>query len=300
MCLIIHRSANTIIQYDLIKNACSRNKDGFGISVIDRGKISTQRIFDPKGNDPEKVYELLEDALEQDILLHLRYATVGEESQINCHPFTVLEKAKDGVDLVFAHNGTLTGFGNGKNCTKSDSREFNDTIATPLLKAAYKAYGDEWATQPWLLDILKKYSYSTSVFTFLDENGKLLIVNRSNGKEFTGWWASNQYSLDPPVTYTNTSSSTSYTSYNPVKPLTDIKKKELQALLKQEGEAMVLEPEVRETFKEVTGVDSLDEVLNLTPEDLYKLCKDYPEAAALLIMDLSYLLFMNGGEDGQD
>lgn len=210
MCVIIQRNKDIIVPFDKIKVACEINKDGYGFVINDRGKFDVIKHYDPKGNDPDKVMKLMEDAKDCNVALHLRFRTAGLTDLDNTHPYQVLNKDKDGVDLWFMHNGTLNEW---KDINKdySDSRNLNDVVLKQLFKAAYDQYGEEYLNQVWLIHATKALKGSTSAFTFNDSLGGRLILGSSGSKEFEGWWASNEYSFrETHYRYNNGASTQSY------------------------------------------------------------------------------------------
>lgn len=207
MCVIIHRQAGVEVPYEKLKNAVSRNRDGFGlITHLGSGELDVRHEFDPKGNDPEFIQSLLLDAKDHPVSLHLRYSTAGELSKLNCHPFKVGSKEDIGRDVYFFHNGTISQFSTGKK-GPSDSNLFSKAIVQHAVKMAVDAYGEDWHKSPALSSILEYYAGTYSVFTLVDNYTGNLIINRDLGKEFDGWWASNNSYFHSPAV------STTYYSY---------------------------------------------------------------------------------------
>lgn len=194
MCVIIQRDKMIHIPFEKIKVACTINRDGYGFVINDRDKFSVIKSCNAKGNDPDAVFKLLEDAKDCDVALHLRFRTAGKIDEENAHPYQVLSKAEDGIDLWFMHNGTLNQF-KQVNEDYSDSRNLNNVVLKDLMRTAYKNYGDEYLDQKYLHIILKHLKNDTSAFTFNDSNGNRLILPSTLSKEFEGWWASNDYSF---------------------------------------------------------------------------------------------------------
>lgn len=203
MCVIIVRQPGITIPFEKIKAACTVNNDGWGLAVADRGRVEVIRKVDTT-NDPEIVYKALEDTKDLRVMLHLRYVTVGERNLANCHPFEVLNHKDHGEDIILAHNGTISQFRKPDD-GNSDTKHFVDYYVRPLLLRA-KAFQphkpvleDEFA-----LELLKYTVGSSSLVTFFTPTNDL-TVNKSHGKDFVGWWASNTYSFDirhrEPTTY---------------------------------------------------------------------------------------------------
>jgi len=203
MCVIIHRQPNTVIPYEMLESACLVNADGMGLVAYDRGKMEMRKVFDKAGNDPKILQKFLEDAKDLHVYAHLRYRTKGNTDKDNVHPFGVLKSSKHGADVQFMHNGTLSDFGTANDC---DSKHFVKTFLTPLAEKFLRAVEpDVLIHDKIFLEILNKYAGKSSVFLLSDNYGNHQIVNYDNGKEYEGWWASNEYSFNrthrTPVVY---------------------------------------------------------------------------------------------------
>lgn len=191
MCVIIHRPAGIEFPFTKLKNAVLRNQDGFGlVTHLGSGELDIRREWNGIKNDPDFIYSLMQDAKDYPISLHLRFATAGNKSLENCHPFTVMNKKDHGRDILFFHNGTLTPFKDTKS-SASDSALFNEKILIPLVTMAVDAYEDEWASSPRLQSVLQHFAGTWNVFSLIDNKDNSLIINRSQGHEEGGWWASN-------------------------------------------------------------------------------------------------------------
>lgn len=208
MCVIIVREAGKVIPAEMIKSACEVNPHGFGISVADRGIVETFKHFDPKGNDPDLVMKMLEEAKDQKLMLHLRFATIGGKSKDASHPFPILEKGVDTIDVDFCHNGTLSEFNSKDNMP--DSYYFATKVVTPMMQLIDKQ-PEPWYTNELLNRILSKYAGGSSVFSLIDGDGNTLIINKNGngGKDWDWGYSSNTYSFNR---YHRTGGVSSYTS----------------------------------------------------------------------------------------
>lgn len=194
MCVILELKPNVDFNFDKLSIACEINSDGYGLLVQDRGKMECIKSYNPKGNDPEEVMKLLDDAKGLHRLLHLRFSTAGSKNVDNCHPFQVLNKADHGVDLFFMHNGTLMGFSKTGD-SFSDSYHFNEKILKPLIASLRYSHGPTYLEQDYLKYLLKEVA-GHSVFTLFDNQDNLLkIENSSCFSPAEGIWASNSYSF---------------------------------------------------------------------------------------------------------
>lgn len=217
MCLIALRNPRFVIPYDKFESAVVNNPDGYGMSYPDQdGKLITLRSADKP--DPEALYRIInEDLADQKLLVHLRYTTVGDTILRNAHPFPILERDKDGIDLRMAHNGTLSKYRPQSNTSsESDTRVFVREFVRPLFKRLAKGMSpEELLSDDFTKKLLEDQLSAASVLTFLDGNGNSLICNEkgNGGKQEDGWYYSNTYSFNPkhrepptPKTYTTPSS----------------------------------------------------------------------------------------------
>lgn len=187
MCVIIHKPEGIVIPEQKIESAWQNNKDGFGVTFVDRGKFHIRKWL---SKNPDEINKFLAEIKDCDAMLHLRFKTKGTVSRDNLHPFGVLTEKKHGVNLQFCHNGTLYEFGNDK---QSDTAEFNEQVVKPMFAMLAKKYdGDINAIldDPFGQMIMEKYRSSSSVFTLYGDNGEWIKFGK--GVDFTeGWWASN-------------------------------------------------------------------------------------------------------------
>ena len=189
MCVIISRNPGIEIDQQKIESACQVNPHGFGISIVDRGKIETIREYKDSGNCSKRVLKILEDAKDQHVFVHLRFSTKGARNVDNCHPFSLFRG--DENEHMFMHNGTLFSYGDDD---VSDSREFAEKLLAPLTEAFYASKGDALFTDPAYKEIVEKFRNANSVFTLYDAKGNNLILG--SGVQHEGWWSSNDYSFN--------------------------------------------------------------------------------------------------------
>lgn len=321
MCVIIHRIPGQDLPFEKLKSACIVNPDGFGVLIPDRGKLEMRRVYDVNGNAADKLAKLFEDAKGLDVYAHLRFRTKGPKDLTNVHPFTVVNKKTDGVDVQFMHNGTLPDFGNDIAC---DSRAFTFEIVRPLYRMVAAKVGiDKALYDPLFGKLLTKYAGPNSIFTLVDSFGNNLIINKKQGFKFDWGWASNEYSFNRD--HRDYGYSTSYSQYkaNNYKssgstswvigentsskvdkefndelpfdnPTTKAKTTTaLPEVMNKTGTpaAIIRRSNMpvtsnRQTFLDVAELHDLSEVTNLSREDIEDLVDEYPEHACLLIQDL--------------
>lgn len=335
MCVIILKQPNVIIPFEKLESACIVNGDGWGMSIADRGHLIEQRGFKEEGNDPEEIAKLLEDAKDQHVMLHLRYATVGDKNLDNTHPFRVMNRQLDQIDVDFAHNGTLSSF-KVPDSPYSDSHHFKERVVIPLLARSKTFMGADFVlTDPFIAEILKHYAGTVSIFSLIDGDGRSLIINQTNGVSFDGWWASNKYSFNAThrtssqdwSTYSRWPNSTTTTKPAPWKPPAETKSfdaKTIDDKIRENelaAEAAIVEDrmtqlkdapkpnialvqellkESRKTFCDHAGIDDLFEVCRMDQTDIAELVSFCPDMATLLIMDLLLELYIQEYEDDAD
>lgn len=194
MCVIIVKEPEFPgIPYDKLETACDINKDGFGLSWIERGRIKT--IRDLSKNDPKLIQKELNKHAKRRYFLHLRHATVGQVILQNSHPFFPLTRS-DGLEVGFMHNGTLFDYKPDADSPLSDSYNFQEKFLRPVLLRLHAFGKDEVLDDPVLAELLKdKTKYGESVIVLFDNTGRTAVAGKA-GVKYLGWWASNDYSFD--------------------------------------------------------------------------------------------------------
>lgn len=199
MCLIIQRKPNFEIPFDKFKSAILNNPDGYGLAF--QGDKGLEVIRSPEEPDPESLYRLVnEELIDKDLMLHLRYTTAGATNLRNAHPFPILEKKTDGIDLRMCHNGTLNRYKLKAAGDESDTRNFVRTYVRPLFKRLVKGMEpEELLSDPFVKQLLEDQLSAASVLTFFDSEGNSLLCNEegNGGKKEEGWYYSNTYSFNP-------------------------------------------------------------------------------------------------------
>lgn len=195
MCVIIVKNPDIELPYNKLSNALQVNDDGYGISIIDRGKLETIRGVHGDKVDVDKVYKAIDELKSYPMFLHMRFRTSGGYDERACHPFDVFTKADDGVDIKFMHNGVMSKF-EVNNSPYPDSYFFVQKIVRPLMSKLVKAHDGDYDAvleDDLFAEILREYSNGANRFVTYSESGKFLITNKKDGIEFDGWWASNNH-----------------------------------------------------------------------------------------------------------
>ncbi|RUP39363.1 MAG: hypothetical protein EKK63_10215 [Acinetobacter sp.] len=180
MCVIIQLKPNFTPTYEKIKNAVLNNRDGWGLVVKDRGRLSVRRECPEKGNDPDVIYQALLDGVSQERFLHVRFNTVGKTNLDNCHPFTVMNDGKGKARIEFMHNGTIHKYKPGQSLTDwSDSRNYAYTFMFNLL--------NKFKGENGLGDYHDPFFSTLIGDTFGNMNRGLLISSKFNPLRLGNW-----------------------------------------------------------------------------------------------------------------
>lgn len=193
MCVILNIDPGAEIPQDKMELACDINKHGFGLVWFEKDKIKVER--DTADNDPKRIAGLLEKlkGTQGRRILHLRHATVGDVSPMNSHPFIGL-----GGTLGMMHNGTLYRFKpDEKDSKESDSLRFFRDLVEPFATMARKFSGPKFLLENQLWRrMLLEYVTSDNKILLFNNLGETLTFNKHKGKDYKGFWASNEYSFD--------------------------------------------------------------------------------------------------------
>lgn len=188
MCLIIHNPKGKPLDKDKVKAAYENNSDGFGIMWVENEKVQVTRgLF-----DFNEICQSLDYLKGIEYACHFRYRTQGLISELQCHPHMVLNKEKHGSDLYLMHNGTLTGFAHKK---KSDSKMFAQMLRNKAFENPERAL--EIVSHEGFSSRISKVIGKNNKLLFMGSDGKVNIVNKSEGKNIDDCWYSNTYSLKP-------------------------------------------------------------------------------------------------------
>jgi predicted glutamine amidotransferase len=140
MCQLLGMNANTptdvMFSFAGLAHRADEHKDGFGIAFFEGKGV---RLFvDPDSARESPVAEMVKryPIRSEQVIAHIRKATVGRVALQNCHPFV---RELWGRYWVFAHNGDLKGF-------------------APALHGAFRPVGDTDSERAfcWLMQELAK------------------------------------------------------------------------------------------------------------------------------------------------
>lgn len=125
MCQLICKPQGAVLTKATLQRAWNENPHGAGFSFEKEGIIYYHKGFF-HFKEFWKAYQA--EARSQNALVHFRYATHGEHSAENCHPFAL------GHNLTAAHNGVLSRFLPSGKDNRSDSRLFFEDYLGPVMK----------------------------------------------------------------------------------------------------------------------------------------------------------------------
>lgn len=298
MCLIIQKPAGVTLDAAKFTTAVMNNPHGWGLSVPDgEGNLFTLRDVAGGETEAEELYEYIHDEFKDDkVLIHLRYTTAGETILRNAHPFPILERSTDSVDLRMAHNGTLSSYEprwNASNSWESDTRVFTRQLVRPLMKRLIQTgTSADVLADPFTHTILDNHLTTMSVLSFIDGHGNTLNVNADGNGGFTddeGVWFSNSYSFDAehrkPYKYTNKAGAASSTTGKPQTTTTSGTKSSTTTTTTLGTDCDV------KKFTAKYDIGMKDDLYLLSDEAIELLVDDEPEDAILLIKELLHDLY---------
>lgn len=156
----------------MIEKATKVNRDGWGMTVADRGKLTTVR-----GLKMVDALPAIRAAERETALIHFRIATAGSICEENCQPLVV------GKDLVLAHNGTIIGLAEPP---KSDTR-----ILSERLSAIEALHPGIILTPDFAPFLIAMISHGWSKLAFLTADGVFFFLKKSEFTERGGLFLSN-------------------------------------------------------------------------------------------------------------
>jgi len=172
MCLAIAHPCGVSIPADHFREALSSNYDGAGFAFWDGSSEDIRKGFF-KVKKLIKAYE--REAAGKPCLVHFRWATHGDISVANCHPF----RLSSGAAAV--HNGVLS---YASTVEKSDTSHFCDEILSPLLAVLP-------ADCQAVRHLVEETIGGGNKIAVLSNGGEIVIYNEKRGHWLDGAWYSN-------------------------------------------------------------------------------------------------------------
>ena len=183
MCTLTYiPSGKTPKESDLV-NSCCANPHGFGYAIIAGDEIIIGKSLDYKALIQEFI-KLREQYPNGDALFHSRYATHGEMTVANCHPFLVGGDNK----TVLAHNGVLP-------VPVVDERSDTRTFAEDILPVYFKNGGLD---NPVVFNALEYWSKGSKILVLTVNKAfkrSVYLLNEKDGHfDSDGiWWSNYNY-----------------------------------------------------------------------------------------------------------
>lgn len=187
MCQIMYLPQGSYINKKHVYTSQKNNPHGIGMMWVEDGRV---KVFHGRKSYAELV-TALNDHKSHNVIVHMRYATCGSKSIINHHPFKILDKERDGIDLYMMHNWTLP---IDLPCgLRSDSYHFAQE-----LRKYIREFGIEELYNPDNARNLGRVIGINNRVILLDSNGKVTFLNEESGSYFgktVKRWYANIYSL---------------------------------------------------------------------------------------------------------
>lgn len=190
MCLIITGQAkkvkHTLLNTPgLLKDIHETNSDGIGIMYGTVHGLKVVKKVPRDYKDARRFVERFPDD-ERQVAIHFRWTTHGDTDLENCHPYPVVEGK-----IALMHNGILR-TDNVKDKTKSDTWHFvNDFLRSPLQKHPDLVHDVGFCR------MVEEFIDDNNRFVFMDDLGKMQVLNKDAGIEHDGMWFSNTYAWTP-------------------------------------------------------------------------------------------------------
>ena len=192
MCLIVVKNkTDAVFTMEEFKASQFRNSDGTGIMYVDNGRVLVNKVFSALPADHANFFE--QHMNRPTYVLHHRFATQGEKSELNVHPFKVLSKDDgDPYDLYFAHNGNIpiSKFSTDRDIKLSDTHLFAVEYLAPIIKK-FPSIIEDKVFQTLIHEMIGM----GNKLVFLRSDNRIWIFNKSQGSEHNGCWLSNTYSI---------------------------------------------------------------------------------------------------------
>jgi hypothetical protein len=196
MCLLVTQNQNSpALSDDRLADFYSYNSDGVGVMYSEKGMLVIEKAL-PKNAD-EFISFYRSHIQGKDCAYHLRMRTHGEIDLGNCHPYEVLNRSEHGLNVWMMHNGILS-TGNAKDPKKSDTWHYIVDFLRPMLKD-----NPAFLFHPSFAEIVSKHIGNSNKLVLMDDSGKTVTINKSEGVYWAGLWLSNEYAWSVSDTVSN-------------------------------------------------------------------------------------------------
>ena len=195
MCILIHHTPETQFTDEVLRDFYDHNSDGFGAFWGDGEKVHVIKHV----GSVDDIITLYNDHVKgKECVIHFRMKTHGDIDYENCHPYHITDK------LWLAHNGVLS-TGNLADTTKSDTWHYIRNYLRPMVEK----YGEDSLFDPQIQQFLGSHISTGNKFGIVHADGRIAIINRSQGVTHFGAWLSNTYAWTTSKFGYNTGYSTS-------------------------------------------------------------------------------------------
>jgi predicted glutamine amidotransferase len=186
MCIIIYNPGGQKLEKERLKVAYDNNPHGFGFMWIE-----DYEVFSIKGMSNFKdVWQLSTHLAGYSYALHFRWRTAGKIREAQCHPHTVLDKEKHGMNLKMMHNGTIFSMKKAKK-GRSDTQVYASQLTNEYLhkhRNLHNLFESVHGEAPAMGTFNK--------FVFMADGNRVEIVNEDAGEWIDNMWYSNTYSFE--------------------------------------------------------------------------------------------------------
>lgn len=204
MCLIHTLNADTQLSNGWLKNIHGKNPDGIGFMGLEDGQFVVKRYVPKNQRRALKWYRAHVEGRAG--IVHWRYATHGTVNLDNCHPYKVLDKDEDGLEMWLMHNGVMDeydqythlddvgessyfhghkkryGFGNETD-NRSDTYHFIRVVILPLVKPSLGG-NPKALMNPVVQRLIASLIGYSNKLAIMDSDGDQVIINEG---EFVSW-----------------------------------------------------------------------------------------------------------------
>jgi hypothetical protein len=186
MCLIAVAKKRSLIPLENLKQAHTRNKDGWGIMYAMEDRVISYRGL----GDHKEFLNVWESLPDVPIAAHFRFRTKGPTDIENCHPFKVLDAERDGQDVYVMHNGPQVARDCHGDKRRSDTLEFVQDLVAPMLR------GKPRFIRTAAFRRIMENMIDSEKLVFLEGCGKWHFANYGEGEVIDSVWYSNTYSIE--------------------------------------------------------------------------------------------------------
>lgn len=191
MCVIMVLPSNVMVPWEMFQNATWNNEDGYGILIKDKNRFQLFKECPEEGNDPDKIYKILEEHKGLERYVHLRHKTEGGINIENTQPFCTYKSNKR--EVWFMHNGTLYEMKSNVNAKTtnlstvslegqdlSDSNIFNQKILRPMFARINGDLGKGDIQDPFVQSIIQRYWSTNSRGILISSDQEPFLLERSS------------------------------------------------------------------------------------------------------------------------